>query len=91
MAGLLDMGSLWEQLGNNQHFIKIAGVSGALAVILAAYGAHGHKMAGDPETLKTGNLIHFYHTLVLLAIPLCKRPALVRFRSIKKYFCGSFL
>lgn len=77
MAGLLNVGTMWEQLGSAQNFIRYAGISGALAVMLAAYGSHGRDFDGRLDTFKTANLIHFYHSLALLAVPFCHRPSLV--------------
>lgn len=82
MERFLETGTLWQELGNNQIFIRLAGISGALAVIFAAYGAHGHDFGDNTERFRTGNLIHFYHTLALLAVPLSKRPILVRFGTV---------
>lgn len=56
--------------------LKMAGLLGALAVGLGAFGAHGLKSrveAGtlDPallEAFKTGVQYHFYHVLALLAV-----------------------
>jgi len=48
----------------------IASFSGALAVILGAFGAHGLKARLTPELLavyQTGVQYHFYHTIALLA------------------------
>lgn len=61
-------------------FIRVAGVSGLLAVGLGAYGAHVLKPGTAQEHLKlvfeTGNRYHFFHTLALLAVPLTNRPNL---------------
>jgi len=51
--------------------LTTAAVSGLLAVILGAFGAHVLKGVISPEmleTYKTGVQYHFYHTFVLLAI-----------------------
>lgn len=51
--------------------LTIAAVSGLLAVILGAFGAHVLKGMISPEMLeiyKTGVQYHFYHTFALLAI-----------------------
>jgi len=53
--------------------LKIASISGAVAVILGAFGAHVLKTKISPEFLdayKTGVQYHFYHTLALLAVGL---------------------
>ncbi|HEY3389024.1 MAG TPA: DUF423 domain-containing protein [Prolixibacteraceae bacterium] len=49
--------------------LTIAAISGLLAVILGAFGAHALKGIIGPEmleTYKTGNQYHFYHTFALL-------------------------
>lgn len=63
-------------------FVRLAGLSGALAVALGAYGAHALFKRDDiPEELKEAydraNHYHFLHTLALLGVPLTRRPALV--------------
>jgi len=61
--------------------IRIAGVSGALAVALGAYGAHAFfnkdGVASELKTVyETANKYHFLHTVALLAVPLCRKPLL---------------
>ncbi len=54
-------------------FLSLGSISGALAVIIGAFGAHGLKTKLCEEMLaiyKTGVEYHFYHTLALLAIGL---------------------
>lgn len=49
----------------------IAAISGMLAVMLGAFGAHGLKKIISPEMLevyKTGVQYQFYHTIALLAV-----------------------
>ncbi|MFT3754125.1 MAG: DUF423 domain-containing protein [Paludibacter sp.] len=49
----------------------IAAISGMLAVILGAFGAHGLTKIISPEMLevyKTGVQYQFYHTFALLAV-----------------------
>jgi len=49
----------------------VAAISGLLAVILGAFGAHALKGELNPEMLevyKTGNQYQFYHTFALLAV-----------------------
>ena len=51
------------------NLIKVAGISGALAVILGAFGAHTLKQHLSPEqlqTFETGVRYHFYHSIALL-------------------------
>lgn len=63
-----------------QLFVRLAGLSGALAVSLGAYGSHvfRHSEADDQAkfTFETGNRYHFFHTLALLAVPMTRRPYL---------------
>ncbi len=57
---------------NGKQIIKAAAISGALAVGIGAFGAHGLKdtleLTGRLETFETGVRYHFYHTLALLGI-----------------------
>nr|CAD7442839.1 unnamed protein product [Timema bartmani] len=61
-------------------FIRLAGVSGAAAVVLGAYGAHAvYPKEGSEERKKIydmANKYHFLHTLALLGVPLCRLPIL---------------
>ncbi|KAL2938543.1 hypothetical protein RDABS01_021992 [Bienertia sinuspersici] len=55
---------------------KAAAISGALAVGLGAYGAHGFKPK-DPaykQVWHTASLYHLVHTAALLAAPMTKHP-----------------
>lgn len=50
-------------------FIRIAAVSGVIAVVLGAFGAHSLKSMLTPElmqTFETGVKYQFYHTIALL-------------------------
>lgn len=55
----------------HKKLILVAGISGALAVALGAFGAHGlQKLTTDEKILhgyQTGVQYHVYHTLALLA------------------------
>ena len=54
-------------------FLSIGSISGALAVIIGAFGAHGLKDKICEEMLviyRTGVEYHFYHTFALLGIGL---------------------
>ena len=58
--------------------LLIASISGAIAVGLGAFGAHGLKKILSPEMLevyKTGVLYHFIHTLALVAVALLLEKA----------------
>jgi len=81
---------LWSQLGRARKFVQLAGVFGALAVILAAYGAHGHDLHGKSAGFHTAVQIQFFHTLALLAVPFVRRPDLTGYLLIigQILFCG---
>lgn len=72
---------LWKLSQQTGPFIKIAGICGAAAVALGAYGAHKSYPKDRVKELKaiyeTGNRFHFIHTLALMGVPLCKNPRLV--------------
>jgi len=54
-------------------FLTIAGLSGALAVILGAFGAHALKTKLSPEqlqTFETSVRYQMYHTFALIAVGL---------------------
>ncbi|OQR79638.1 UPF0451 protein C17orf61-like [Tropilaelaps mercedesae] len=60
-------------------FICIAGISGALAVAMGVYGARVVYHRGDIEDQRKEiydrtNNYHFIHSLVLLGVPLSRRP-----------------
>ena len=85
-------------------FVRLAGLSGATAVALGAYGAHSEPLKtikilfsflishfafplyaafnADKADMKkvydTANFYHFIHTVALLAVPLSRKPVLVR-------------
>lgn len=73
---------LYDLAGRNLLFTRIAGISGASAIAINAYYTHYHKSNPhkDPELRqifdKTSKF-HFIHSLVLLAVPLVRRPWLV--------------
>lgn len=73
---------LWELAQEAGPFVRLAGLSGAAAVVLGAMGAH--RTFPEPETKEdlrkifdTANRFHFLHTLALVTVPLCRRPAIV--------------
>lgn len=54
-------------------FLAVAAVSGLLAVMIGAFGAHGLKGRLTEELLavyQTGVQYHFYHTMALLVVGL---------------------
>ncbi|GFS06891.1 transmembrane protein [Elysia marginata] len=76
-------------------FIRLAGLSGAAAVSLGAYGSHvmRHKEI-DPElkhTFEVANRYHFFHTIALLGVPMSSRPILTGtlMSAGMVLFCGS--
>ncbi|KAK7467765.1 hypothetical protein BaRGS_00037002 [Batillaria attramentaria] len=62
-------------------FVRIAGLSGALSIALAAYGSHGFNQSdADPRlknTYEIGNKMHMIHSVALLASPMARKPILV--------------
>lgn len=75
---------LHELAGHNLLFTRIAGISGASAIAINAYYTHYHKSNPykDPELkliFEKTSKFHFIHSLVLLAVPLVRRPWLVSF------------
>lgn len=74
---------LWRAIGNSSYIVRFAGLCGASAVILGAYGSHKNYPEGEPGTkdlrkiFETANKFHFIHSLALLGTPLCRCPKLV--------------
>lgn len=73
---------LWQLAQEAGPFVRLAGLSGAAAVVLGAMGAH--RNFPEPETkedlkkiFETANRFHFLHTLALVTVPLCRRPYVV--------------
>lgn len=55
-------------------WLRVAALSGASAVVLGAYGAHGFHPA-DPKytnTFNRGNQYHLMHSLLLAAAPIAR-------------------
>ncbi|XP_067622226.1 transmembrane protein 256 homolog [Eurosta solidaginis] len=74
---------LWEQAGNSFNFIRLAGLCGATAVIMGAYGKHHLAKIADVDdkseaktVFETANRFHFLHSFSLLAMPLVHKPLL---------------
>ncbi|HCX74556.1 MAG TPA: DUF423 domain-containing protein [Algoriphagus sp.] len=61
---------------NGKQLIMLAGLSGAIAVGLGAFGAHGLEDAlaatGRADTFETAVKYHFYHTLAIALIGIIK-------------------
>lgn len=72
---------LWRLAGRNIYFIRLAGLSGAAAVILGAFGAHRPFPENSEVDLRkifeTANRYHFLHTIALLGVPLSRSPIIV--------------
>ncbi|KAH0564354.1 transmembrane protein 256 homolog [Cotesia glomerata] len=66
---------LWKLAASSGPFIRLAGINGAAAVILGAYGAH-RKFPDDnlKQVFETANRYHFYHALAMLGLSLCRAP-----------------
>lgn len=69
---------LWKLAGSAEYYVRIAGLMGASAVALGAYGAHSAFQKDDKIELKEvfdrANKYHFIHSLALLGVPLCRWP-----------------
>lgn len=75
----------------DRHYLSVAALFGALAVIIGAFGAHSLKALISSESLavyKTGVDYHFYHTLALLGISILAllRPD-INFKKAFLFFC----
>lgn len=72
---------LSKLVASNYWLIRIAGVSGAAAVCLAAYGRHGFKNTEKNQEYlhiyESANQMHFIHSIALVTAPLTKRPFIV--------------
>lgn len=90
--------TLWQILGHNTVWIRAAGVSGASAVALGAWGAHRHFPNATDEskqdlktTFELANRYHFYHSFALLAVPFAHRPMITGPLMVlgASLFCGT--
>jgi len=68
----------WK-MGTSASFVRLAGVSGAMAICFGAYGAHGIKEKPDMPrervlAFDTGNRYHLLHSVALLASPFGRYP-----------------
>lgn len=85
VATVVQKQDLWQIVGGHYTLIRLAGVSGAVAVGLGVYGRYLLSISDDNAKLErkdifnSTNRSHFLHTLVLLTTPLMRRPILVRF------------
>ncbi|RWS27045.1 hypothetical protein B4U80_08401 [Leptotrombidium deliense] len=81
-------------MGPERHWLKVAGICGALGVALGAYGEHGLKPdfpASRKKVFDVANKYHMIHSLALLAVPLSRRPNVVGglFATGMLVFCGT--
>lgn len=71
-------------------YVRLAGLMGASAVVLGAYGAHKTYPEESKAELKriyeTANKFHFIHSLALMGAPLCRRPAIVIMNYYSLFF-----
>jgi len=77
-------------------FVRLAGLSGAVALALGAYGAHGLHGREDisprqKQSFDTANRLHLVHSAVLLAAGSFRHPRLsgAMFVVGTSLFCGS--
>ena len=81
---------------SSRAFIRLAGLSGAAALALAAYGSHGLRDRSDVSAQRklafdTANRLHLIHSAVLLAGGQFKYPALTGGLLVlgQVIFCGT--
>ena len=78
------MPPLWKLAEGNYIFVRLAGLSGASAVILGAVGSHHLNIQDKPDlrnVFDTANRFHFFHSIALLGMPLAKYPLVVNMYS----------
>lgn len=71
---------LWKLAEGNYIFVRLAGISGASAVILGAVNSHYVNTQDKPDlrnVFDTANRFHFFHSIALLSMPLAKYPIVV--------------
>lgn len=68
---------LWQQIGRTLIFHRLAGLSGAIAIIFTAYLENCKSLSFDKHYVAVANQINYVHTVILMAVPLMRRPHLV--------------
>merc|ERR1711990_1385894 len=76
--------------------VRLAGLSGAAAVALGAYGAHVLNVSKEGVTeeqrkaFEVANRYHLIHSVALLGVSLARRPSLTGFLMVGGIlgFCG---
>lgn len=69
---------LWQQIGRSINYHRWAGLSGATAIVFTAYLENDDKLSdSDKHFIALANQINYIHALVLLAMPIARRPNLV--------------
>ena len=74
--------------------LKITAFTGAIAVGLGAFAAHGLKPlmdAGQIETFKTGSTYHFVHLLAMFSIAILSKNDKILTRSFYFFLSGIIL
>lgn len=69
---------LWQQIGRTLIFHRWAGLSGALAIIFTVFVENCKLSNFDKHFVTLANQINYVHALILMAVPLTRRPNLVR-------------
>lgn len=87
---------LWQQIGRTINYHRWAGLSGATAIVFTAYLENDGKLSNtDKHFIALANQINYIHALALLAMPIARRPNLVRIffglNEFLLFFCFNFL
>ncbi|CAF0975175.1 unnamed protein product [Didymodactylos carnosus] len=86
--------SFYNHLPNQSRaFLRIGGISGALAICLGVYGAHVMRQTENEDLKRLFNLAqnyHLLHSVALLTLPLTKRPLLVK-KNRNNFHINDFL
>lgn len=90
-----DVVPISRQLGSSYHLIRIAALSGAAAVCLAAYGRHSMKDTAETKEYRhiyeSANNMHFIHSVALLVTPITKRPLIVNHSTLFAFAPNSLI